>query len=140
MAASGRFAVGIASIDTLHEECELALAGLADALRPGATREQCAAALLSLQEHLMRHFAHEESLMAASAFPPGACHQREHASVLEVVVEVRRRHEAGDSDTAPRLAAALLEWFEIHAASMDAALALWLNGARDRVPAEPQPA
>ena len=90
-------------------------------------------ALADLHDHLERHFQHEESLMSASDFPPAGCHQREHASVLEVVAEVRRRYAGGERDPAARLADALVEWLELHAGSMDAALAQWLNAAREEV-------
>lgn len=122
--AASRFAVGIPTIDALHDECEESLSQLADAIGRGG---DASVALAALHEHLVRHFEHEESLMDRTAFPPGACHQREHASVLEVVAEVRRRYAAGERDPAERLPAAVLEWFELHARSMDAALAAWLN-------------
>jgi hemerythrin-like metal-binding protein len=130
--ASGGYAVGVASIDRLHEECEAVLARLTDTVGHGA---DATAALELLQEHLTRHFAHEESLMAATSFPPASCHQREHASVLEVVAEVRRRYALGDADPLARLPEAMLEWFAVHASSMDAALAAWLNTERSAVPA-----
>lgn len=123
-ATNHRFAVGVATIDALHEECESALSGLARVVAGG---EDASLALAALHEHLERHFRHEESLMSESAFPPGGCHAREHASVLEVVAEVRRRYALGERDPAERLPDAVLEWFELHAGSMDAALAAWLN-------------
>ena len=132
--ASGRFAVGEPSIDQLHEECEAVLGELDAAI---CAQGDASVALDRLQEHLARHFAHEESLMASTSFPPAACHQREHASVLEVVVEVQRRYAQGDHDPALRLPEAMFEWFGIHASSMDAALADWLNVARGAVPVEP---
>jgi hemerythrin len=131
---SGRFAVGEPSIDRLHEECEVVLARLEAAVSANA---DATSALEELHEHLQRHFAHEESLMASTAFPPASCHQREHASVLEVVAEVRRRYAQGDSDPLSRLPEAVLEWFGVHAGSMDAALAAWLNAPRDTAPADP---
>jgi hemerythrin-like metal-binding protein len=124
----GRFAVGEASIDRLHEECERVLALLAADI---ASQRDASASLQGLQQHLERHFAHEEQLMSASSFPPAGCHQREHASVLEVVAEVRRRYADGDRDPAARLSEAVLEWFGVHAGSMDAALAAWLNASSD---------
>jgi hemerythrin len=130
--ASGRYAVGVASIDRLHEECELVLAQLTEAVGRGA---DATATLDVLHEHLARHFAHEESLMSSTSFPPASCHQREHASVLEVVAEVRRRYGLGDADPLARLPEALLEWFGVHAGSMDAALAAWLSAERSAVPA-----
>jgi len=123
---AGRFAVGFASIDRLHDECEARLAALGACVQDAT---DASAALDALQEHLQRHFAHEESLMAASDFAPAACHQREHAMVLEVMAEVRRRYALGEREPAGRLAEALLEWFELHAQSMDAALAQWLVAA-----------
>jgi len=122
--AASRFAVGVPTIDALHDECEESLARLADAIGRGA---DATAVLAALHEHLVRHFEHEESLMDRTGFPPGACHQREHASVLEVVAEVRRRYATGERAPAERLPAAVFEWFELHARSMDAALAAWLN-------------
>jgi hemerythrin-like metal-binding protein len=133
----GRFAVGVPTIDILHEECEAALAQLAGAIERG---EDPGPALIALHEHLVRHFEHEESLMAETDFPPGACHQREHVSVLEVVAEVRRRYALGDRDPAERLPAAVLEWFELHARGMDAALAAWLNSPREARDAAQTPA
>jgi hemerythrin-like metal-binding protein len=126
-AATGRFAVGVDSIDALHEECEAALQRLSAAVETG---DAIVPALEALHEHLVRHFGHEEALMAETLFPPAGCHQREHAMVLEVVAEVRKRFTAGERDPALRLTPAVLEWFELHAASMDAALAAWLASAR----------
>jgi hemerythrin-like metal-binding protein len=122
------FAVGVPSIDALHVECEAMLLRLSNAIETGTGIDT---ALAALQEHLGRHFSHEEALMAQTSFPPAGCHEREHAMVLEVVAEVCRRHGAGDRAPAERLAAAVTEWFELHAAGMDAALAAWLNARRD---------
>jgi hemerythrin len=126
--ANHRFAVGVPTIDALHEECEAALADLAAAITRG---DDVGPTLAALHDHLERHFQHEESLMTDSAFPPSGCHLREHASVLEVVAEVRKRYAQGERDPAGRLPEAVFEWFELHAASMDAALAAWLNAPRD---------
>jgi hemerythrin-like metal-binding protein len=133
-ALSGQFAVGEPSIDRLHEECEAMLAQLTEAV---CAQADATTALERLHEHLQRHFAHEESLMAATDFPPASCHKREHTSVLEVVAEVRRRYAQGDRDPLSRLPEAVLEWFGVHASSMDAALAAWLNAPRDVALAEP---
>lgn len=117
----GAYAVGIPSIDALHVELEERLAALINA-GGDATDE-----LAALQEHLQRHFSHEESLMARTEFPMADCHAREHASVIEVVSEVRRLLAAGDRGPLGRLGPAMLEWFAVHAAGMDAALANFLK-------------
>jgi len=111
------FAVGVPSIDALHVEFEQRVQALQDA------GDDAGPALAAFEEHLLRHFEHEQALMAASGFPMEACHAREHATVLEVVAEVRRLSNAGQFEPLHRLAPAMLEWFAIHAGSMDAALA-----------------
>ena len=119
----GAYAVGIASIDALHVELEERLVAL---VRAG---DDAQAELAALQEHLQRHFAHEEALMSSSDFPMADCHAREHASVVEVVSEVQRLLAAGDHAPLGRLAPAMLEWFAVHASGMDAALASYLKRA-----------
>lgn len=116
----GRYAVGIPAIDELHVECEAMLARLRDAVAAGG---DATAHLAALHDHLVRHFEHEERLLMRSSAPTCACHMREHASVLEVMVEVRRRYAEGDRDPAARLAEAIYEWLDVHAHGMDAALA-----------------
>jgi hemerythrin-like metal-binding protein len=120
----GAYAVGIPSIDALHAELEERLAALA---RAGNDAQQ---ELSALQEHLQRHFGHEEALMAQIEFPMADCHGREHASVVEVVAEVQRRLAEGDAAPLARLAPAMLEWFAMHAAGMDAVLAGSLKRAQ----------
>jgi hemerythrin len=122
----GGYAVGVESIDALHEELEQRLAALQAA---GADPRPALAALL---EHLQRHFAHEEGLMAEGDFPMASCHAREHGSVIEVVTEVQRLLAEGDAAPLARLAPAMLEWFALHASGMDAALASWLQRTSSR--------
>lgn len=58
--------------------------------------------------------------------------------MLEVVAEVRRRYALGEREPAERLPEAVFEWFELHAGSMDVALAAWLNAPREaRIAANP---
>jgi hemerythrin len=123
----GAYAVGIPSIDALHVELEERLAALACA------KAEPQPQLAALLDHLQRHFDHEEALMRDAGFPMAECHAREHRSVIDVVAEVCRRLEAGDAAPLARLAPAMLEWFAVHAFSLDAALAAYLQ----RVPAEP---
>jgi hemerythrin-like metal-binding protein len=128
----GAYAVGIPSIDALHVELEERLAALVHA------GDDAQDELAALQDHLQRHFAHEESLMSGTEFPMADCHAREHASVIEVVSEVQRLLAAGDRGPLGRLAPAMLEWFAVHAAGMDAALANYLK--RAAAPAAQPPA
>ncbi len=116
----GYFAVGFAPMDDIHREFHELLAALSE---PGDQGEK----LLALHAHLLRHCSQEERWMIDSGFPASACHAREHETLLEVVSEVRRRFDAGDSDIVRSLAEELPRWFEQHANTMDAALAVHLR-------------
>jgi hemerythrin-like metal-binding protein len=120
--AMGFFEVGYQPMDNLHRELRDLLIALSspDAGDYGAT-------LLDLHEHLLSHCAMEERWMTGCDFPSRACHRQEHEMLLEVISEVRRRFDAGDVEIVQRLAAELPRWFEIHANTMDAALAFHLR-------------
>jgi len=84
--------------------------------------------------HVELHFAQEEAWMAQSAYPRSGCHAKEHAGVLEVVREVRTRVVDGNPHYARTLAEALAEWFPVHASSMDAMLAIYIQLGPDALP------
>jgi len=116
----GYFEVGYAPMDDVHREFHSLLTALQ---QPGDEGEK----LLALHEHMLRHCAQEERWMRESNFPACQCHQNEHEMLLEVIAEVRRRFDAGDSEIVARLAQELPQWFEVHANAMDAALAVHLR-------------
>ena len=80
-----------------------------------------------LLEHTVEHFAQEERWMLACGVEPGFCHFSQHASVLEVMKEVERRALAGETDLIGKMLEALVEWFPMHASSMDAGLVTFLK-------------
>jgi len=74
--------------------------------------------------HTEAHFGQEQDWMGAIQFTASECHLREHDGVMEVVREVRNRVAAGETALGKVLAAAVAEWFENHARSMDTVLAM----------------
>lgn len=110
------------AMDATHQEFVALLNRLAQ-----ATQENAAAVLDEFIAHTEAHFALERKWMEETHFPPQQCHVREHEGVLEVAREVRKRVAAGETRFAQVLAKATAEWFENHAASMDAVLAMYLN-------------
>jgi len=116
----GYFEVGFEPMDSMHREFHDLLVALQ---QPGDEGEK----LLALHEHLLRHCSQEERWMRESSFPACDCHDQEHEMLLEVVAEVRRRFDAGDSEIVVRLTQELPHWFEAHANTMDAALAVHLR-------------
>lgn len=116
------FVLGDDTMDAVHRE----FVDRVDALIV-APDEGVVLALRSLVDHTEAHFAQESRAMRDTAFPPVGCHESEHHNVLEVIREVAARAEQGDLAVARRLGPALAEWFALHAATMDAALAGWLK-------------
>lgn len=116
------FELGEATMDAVHRE----FVDRVDAVMV-ARDDQLIAALHALVDHTDAHFAQESRAMHATGFPPVGCHEAEHRNVLELIREVAARTERGDTAVARRLGPALAEWFALHAATMDAALAGWLR-------------
>jgi hemerythrin len=80
----------------------------------------------ALLAHTVEHFAQEERWMLACGVQADFCHFSQHASVLEVMKEVERRALTGETDLIERMLEALVEWFPMHASSMDAGLVTFL--------------
>jgi hemerythrin-like metal-binding protein len=83
----------------------------------------------ALVEHTVAHFGQEERWMLACGITAEHCHFSQHSSVLEVMKEVERRAVAGDTGLIDQMLEALVEWFPMHAQSMDAGLVAFLNEA-----------
>lgn len=115
------FALQQPRMDRTHVEF-IELLGATEAAAPG---EAADAALRALLAHTEAHFEQEERWMARLGFANENCHSMQHASVLQVLREVIRRHGvAADGALVGYLVAALAEWFPVHATMMDAALAM----------------
>lgn len=77
-----------------------------------------------LYEHTQAHFARENELMEKSGFPPTPIHQGEHARILEEFTQLNELLEKGQLDEVRRYIHDYIpEWFAMHAATMDRALA-----------------
>jgi hemerythrin len=115
------FALQQPRMDRTHVEF-IELLGATETAGPGEATD---AALSALLVHTEAHFEQEERWMAALGFANENCHSMQHASVLQVLREVIRRHgQAADAALVRYLVAALAEWFPVHATMMDAALAM----------------
>ncbi|GAP36129.1 hemerythrin domain-containing protein [Piscinibacter sakaiensis] len=109
-------------MDDTHQEFVALLAALGDvAERPPA--EQLGP-LDRFIAHTVAHFGQEDAWMATIGFQPENCHARQHAEVLQLLHEVRRRlHDEGEGALVGALVPALAEWFVPHARNMDGGLA-----------------
>jgi hemerythrin-like metal-binding protein len=119
---SGELSVDQSTMDDTHREFVELLNRVG-----AATDDELLASLDAFVTHTEEHFGQEERWMREIAFPPLGCHQGEHANVLEVTREVRKRVADGQVQLAATLAEAMAEWFVQHAGSMDSVLAMYMK-------------
>ena len=110
-------------MDETHREFVDMLA--ATELAPDA---QLLQSFTDLIAHTESHFGGEDQWMKDSAFGPGGCHSDEHDMILKVMREALRRGQADNNLSLVRqLTSELAIWFDNHAKSMDAVLAMYLK-------------
>jgi hemerythrin len=81
-----------------------------------------------LIEHTRKHFEQEDRLMTDSAFPAIAEHRDEHQRILGELEQFRKRVDRGLLAFGRNyIRGSLAEWFPLHAATMDSALAAHLK-------------
>jgi hemerythrin-like metal-binding protein len=118
---TARHGLDVSAMDTTHREfLDLAarLARADDAAFPALFKE--------LLEHTRLHFAQEGRLMRACAFPATGEHEGEHARVLGELLRFRRAVARGRIALARAyVRQGLPEWFSLHLATMDSALAAY---------------
>ncbi len=119
---SDDFALGIAAMDTTHQEF-VALLGAVEAADDGAAL----AAWQALVDHTQLHFDTEDRYMLATRFAATNCHTTHHQMVLEVLRQGLTMGQAGDLAPLRQMTRELATWFPQHADSMDAALAMHLQ-------------
>jgi hemerythrin-like metal-binding protein len=120
---SDTYALGIEQMDATHREFIVLLNAVVD-----AADEHVLEMLDAFIAHTVEHFAQEDRWMEETKFPPLHCHTAEHANVLGIMREVRGMVADGKTEIGRVLAREMAPWFDIHASSMDAALASWLRG------------
>jgi hemerythrin-like metal-binding protein len=118
-----RYRLGMASMDETHQEFMTLVNRLGSADK--ATFIQLFPQLL---EHTEIHFSSENDLMESSGFPAIREHSGEHLRVLGDLHRMGQRVAAGSVATARAyVEQALPDWFQLHAATMDSALAAHLK-------------
>jgi hemerythrin-like metal-binding protein len=97
--------------------------------RLGETPDAAAfmAGFAALVAHTERHFAAEDLLMVESRFPALGEHRSEHLRVLGQLRQIDERVQRGRLQMGREYIRELPAWFDLHAATMDSALAAHLK-------------
>lgn len=116
-------ALGISEMDATHREFIALTNMLAE-----CDDTDFAALFEKLLEHCRRHFINEGRLMRISRFPALNEHESEHHRIYGDLVQMNRAVQRGRL-ALPRafVKQGLVEWFSVHLASMDSALAAHLK-------------
>lgn len=119
-------AVGHEQMDEQHRQ----LFGLAEAAveslvsTPGLRPSE--APLRALIDFARTHFAYEEELMNASAYPEAESHAKFHTSLLRELETYCARVQIGSNTNPAGLSAYLWNWLVVHIHSADRELGAWL--------------
>ena len=93
-----------------------------------APEDQLIPKFIELIAHTEEHFSGENQWMQDVDFGPGGCHSDEHNMILKVMREaLRRGQEEGKLGLVRQLTGELAVWFDGHAKSLDAVLAMFLK-------------
>lgn len=121
-----RHPLNVAEMDAAHRE----FAELVNALA-ACPDSEFAERFKALMNHTRAHFAAEEELMLKSGFPALGEHSGEHKRVLDELMQFGRGLNRGRAFLARSyIASGVPEWFALHLATMDAALAAHLTKVR----------
>ncbi|MDC8756988.1 bacteriohemerythrin [Janthinobacterium fluminis] len=127
---SSEMELGILGMDESHKALFDALAMLADT--PDA---QFGEAFTRATSAIERDFADEEEVMERIGFPGLRAHREQHTRVLSGLHHADPYVRQGDVALGRKAMALLPQWFLIHQATMDLALAAALEAAGQPVPA-----
>lgn len=121
--------LGHDAIDRQHEALFDIVNRLHDAMRSGKTREEQGNILAFLGTYTIEHFAAEEALMEASAYPGLAAHRAEHEDLLRQFEELQEKYEAGSMTLSIMAMHFLKDWLTHHIQEVDQQLANHLRQA-----------
>ncbi|MBF0262597.1 MAG: bacteriohemerythrin [Magnetococcales bacterium] len=114
-----RLMTGIRDVDSDHKKLVDMVNRLHHAMKEGQGREVLGALLKELADYTVFHFQREESYFARHGYPDREAHMREHKLLLEAVVGLIQRFEAGNFAVAIDLLAIAKSWLIEHIMGVD---------------------
>ncbi|WP_321449684.1 hemerythrin domain-containing protein [uncultured Cohaesibacter sp.] len=121
----GRHLVGVDEMDSVHQEFTLIVNRLGETQDPSIFKSL----FIQLLEHTQEHFALEDQLMEETGFRGFDEHREEHERVLKQMHYINEKVQAGNLDFGRAFVEDLPRWFDLHADTMDNALAVHLKAA-----------
>ncbi len=113
------FSVGINSIDEQHKKLVGYVNELNDAMAQGKGKDVLEKILGSLVDYTKTHFAHEERLFKAHAYPEGSTHKAKHDELTKKVIQFQKDLHDGKTVMSVEIMAFLKDWLLNHIKGTD---------------------
>jgi hemerythrin-like metal-binding protein len=111
---SDELSVGIDIIDKQHMILVRAINLLAMAIEKNSERELMGAIFETLADYTVTHFSYEEELFDHFGYPHNQEHRRQHKGLLDKVVELKSKFDAGEDNLGPEVLRFLVKWLTTH--------------------------
>ena len=118
--------LGHAQIDQEHKQMLLLAEAIVEPLLDSASHQPNVEPMQALIAFSRKHFAHEEELMRAAAYPGTEEHAKYHASLLTELESYCAKVASGANTNAVGLIAFLWNWLALHIQNADRKLVEWL--------------
>ena len=127
-----KFLVGVDQIDREHRQLFEIAARTYDSVGAGDATAQAVIrrSVAELIEYTATHFASEEGLMEAAAYPELAAHRLEHQHLLSRASDMEMRVEIGDPSMAMELPRFIYRWLTEHIEASDKKFGTFVAAAR----------
>lgn len=117
---SKRYETGIREIDAQHQRLFQAINRMEAAYQAGTEEAEAQESLAFLARYTLEHFETEEALMREVGYPMLAFHQKEHADLMDKILAMKARLDAGfhvpldAADFAAHVANFAADWLAHH--------------------------
>jgi len=127
---SDKLSVTVDSIDEQHKELVRMVNELNAAMGEGRANDVIGKILKDLIAYTVTHFKHEETLMNTHAYPGFAKHKKEHENLVEKVLALQSKFEAGQARMNIEVMLFLKNWLTAHIQGTDKELGVFLSSTQ----------
>ncbi len=127
VAWNDKYKVGIWLMDTQHQRWIGLINDLYKAMKVGKGKDIVERTLDEMVNYTRTHFADEETLVSTHAWPEYAKHKALHDEFVGEVIELQKRHKAGELAISIKVLTKLQDWFVKHIQITDREVAAFLK-------------
>ncbi len=122
------YTVNVKEIDKQHQQLISIMNELHDGMKAGKGKEVLSRVLDELIKYTAFHFKYEEMLFDKFSYPDTAVHKRQHADLVQQVLEYKENFDSGKKILTIEVMDFLKEWLTNHIVGADKNYSSFLNG------------